>query len=61
MNLQNMRKEIRELRNSLLYKYEPVCRAFVLGTEDSPTEEDIAAYRESHPNTHVVVLYRRDC
>jgi len=36
MNIQSMRKEIQELRNSLLYKHEPVCKAFVLGAEDKP-------------------------
>jgi hypothetical protein len=61
MNIQSMRKEIRELRDSLLYKYEPVCKAFVLGTKDSPTEEEIEAYREAHPHTHVVVLFLKDC
>jgi hypothetical protein len=61
MNLQSMRNEIRELRNSLLYKYEPVCKAFVMGAEDSPTEEEIEAYRQAHPQTHIVILYRKDC
>lgn len=28
MNLQSMRKEISDLRGSLLYKYEPVCKSF---------------------------------
>lgn len=61
MNLQSMRKEIRELRNSILYKYEPVCKAFIIGAEDSPTEEEIEAYRRDHPHTRVVVLTRKDC
>jgi hypothetical protein len=61
MNIQSMRKEIRELRNSLLYKYEPVCKAFILGTEDSPPAEEIEAYRQAHPRTHIVILFSKDC
>jgi hypothetical protein len=61
MNIQSIRKEIKELRDSFLYKYEPACKAFILGAEDSPTEAEIQTYREAHPHTHVVVLYRRDC
>lgn len=56
MNFQSMRKEIQELRNSFLYKYEPACKAFVLETEDSPTEANIEAYWEANPHTHVILL-----
>lgn len=61
MNLQSMRSKIRELRNSILYKYEPACKAFIMGAKDSPTEEEIKAYRTAHPRTRVIVLYRKDC
>lgn len=61
MNLKSVRKEIQELRNFLLYKYEPVCKAFILGAENSSSEADIRAYREAHPYTRVVVLTRKDC
>jgi hypothetical protein len=61
MNIQSMRKEIREFRDSLLYKYEPACKAFILGVEDSSTETEIASYRKAHPRTYIVILYRKDC
>lgn len=35
-------------------------QAFILGAEDSSTKEEIEAYREAHPHTHVVILYQRD-
>lgn len=61
MNLQSMRKEIQELRNFLLYKDEPVCKAFIMGAKDSPTEEEIKSYRQGHSHTRVVVLTLREC
>jgi hypothetical protein len=33
-----MRKEIREFWDSILYKYDPACKAFILGAEDSPSD-----------------------
>jgi hypothetical protein len=33
----------------------------ILGAEDSPTEEEIEAYKEAHPRTHIVILFRRNC
>lgn len=61
MKIESIRKEIQELRNSLRYKFEPVYKAFILGADDSPTEEEIEAYRQAHPYTHVILLYRKDC
>jgi len=61
MNVTAIRKEIRELKNSILWKHEPVCKAFILGAKDSPAEAEIEAYRKDHPHTHVVLLYRKDC
>lgn len=61
MNLQSVRSEIGELRNSLLYQYEPTCKAFILGAKDSPTEAEVEDYRKDHPHTKVVVLTRKDC
>ena len=55
------KKEILELKDSILWKHEPVCKAFILGANDSPTEEEIPAYRQEHPHTKVVVLTRKDC
>lgn len=53
--------EIRDLRDSLLYKSEPICKAFILGSKDSPIEGEIKAYRQDHPHTRVVVLARKNC
>jgi hypothetical protein len=33
----------------------------ILGEKDSSTEEEIAAYRQVHPQAHVIVLYQKDC
>ncbi len=60
MNLLGIRKEIREIKHTILYKYEPVCKAFILGKEDSPIEDEIEAYRQDHPLTRAVVLTRKD-
>ena len=35
-----LKKKIRELKNSILWQHEPVCKAFVLGAKDSPTDAD---------------------
>jgi len=56
-----MRKEIQELRNSLLYKYEPVCKVFILGINESPTEAEVEDYRRDHPHTRVIQLIRKSC
>lgn len=61
MNLLGIKKEIRELKNSIIWKQELVCRAFILGAEDSLTEEEIEAYRQNHPHTRVTVLNWKDC
>lgn len=61
MNVSGIRKEIKAFKDSILWKHEPICKVFVFGAEDSPTEEEIAAYREAHPHTHIIVLYRKDC
>jgi len=61
MNVREIRKEIKELKNSIVSLYEPVCKAFILGAEDSPTEEEIEAYRQAHPHTRVVLLTRKNC
>jgi hypothetical protein len=36
-------------------------KVFFLGTEESSIEAEIEAYKEAHPLTHVVILYRKDC
>lgn len=61
MSISGIRKEIKELRDSILRKHEPVCKAFVIGAEGSPTEVEIETYRIDHPHTRVVVLTRKDC
>jgi hypothetical protein len=35
-----LKKKIRELKNSILWQHEPVCKAFVLGAKDSPADAD---------------------
>jgi len=59
MTLQQMRKEIQEIKNSIITQYEPLKKVFILGVEDSPTETEIEAYSQAHPFTHILKLTRQ--
>jgi hypothetical protein len=61
MNVMSIRKEIRELKNSIIWKQEPVCEAFIMGAKNSLTKAEIEAYRKDHPHTKVIVLTRKGC
>jgi hypothetical protein len=61
MSLQKLRKEIQELKEALITRFEPLCKIFILGVKDSPTEADIGAYAQAHPHTHIVKLIRKNC
>jgi len=65
MSLQKLRKEIRELKNSIIAQYEPLCKVFVFrengSTDEGETEEDLKAYVAAHPQTHVLKLIRKSC
>lgn len=61
MSIRQLRTEIKELKDSIISQYEPACKVFIMGTKDSPPEEEITAYRRDHSHTRVVVLFRRGC
>lgn len=61
MNVMSIRKEIRELKNSIIWKQKPVCKAFIMGAKDGPTKAEIEAYRKDHPHIKVIVLTRKEC
>jgi hypothetical protein len=61
MTLLQIRKEIAELKNSIITQYEPLCKVFILGGKDSPVEAEIEAYSQAHPHTHVLKLIRKSC
>jgi predicted nucleotidyltransferase len=65
MSLQHLRKEIQELKNSLITQYEPLCKVFIFRengfTDARETEEDLKAYAAAHPHTHVLKLIRKSC
>ena len=65
MSLQQLRKEIQELKNSIITQYEPLCKVFVFRengfTDTEETEEDLKAYVAAHPHTHVLKLIRKSC
>ncbi|MFY9338893.1 MAG: hypothetical protein WAQ47_08340 [Methanosarcina flavescens] len=34
---------------------------FILGSENSPAEAEVKAYRREHPHTRVILLTQKDC
>ena len=65
MSLLQLRKEIQELKNSIITQYEPQFKIFVFRengfTDAGETEEDLKAYVAAHPHTHVLKLIRKSC
>jgi len=65
MSLLQIRKELKELKNSIITQYEPLCKVFVFRdngfTYTGETEEYLKAYRAAHPHTHVLKLIRKSC
>ena len=65
MSLLQLRKEIKELKNSIITQYEPQFKIFVFHvngfTDVGETEEDVNTYITAHPHTHVLKLIRKSC
>ncbi len=61
MSIKGLRAEISKLKKLFVSQYKPACKLFILGVKDSPTEDDIEAYRSSHASTHILILTRKSC
>lgn len=65
MSLLQLRKGLKELKNSIITQYEPQFKIFVFRenefTDSRETEEDLNAYLAAHPHTHVLKLIRKSC
>lgn len=61
MSIKRLSAEISELKKLFISQYEPAYKLFILGVKDTPTEDDIEAYRSSHPHTRVITLIRKSC
>jgi hypothetical protein len=65
MSLTQLKKELKELKNSIITQYEPQFKIFVFRvnglTDAGETEEDVNTYIAAHPHTHVLKLIRRSC
>jgi hypothetical protein len=65
MSLTQLKKELKELKNSIITQYEPQFKIFVFRvnglTDAGETEEDVNTYIAAYPHTHVLKLIRRSC
>ena len=65
MSLQQLRKELTELKNSIITQYEPQFKIFIFCengfTNTGEREEDFKVYVAAHPHTHVLKLIRKSC
>lgn len=65
MRLQGLRKEISELKTSIVTQYEPQYKIFIFRenglTDAGENEEDFRSYTVAHPHTHVLKLIRKSC
>lgn len=59
MSLQQLKRELEELKRSIVRETEPLCKVFILGKADSPSEDEIEAYAALHPHTHILKLTRK--
>jgi hypothetical protein len=63
MSIQQLRKNVEELKQSFITKYEPACKIFVfdgLTTEEGLTAANVESYSIKHPQTHIVTLFVED-
>lgn len=65
MTVQQLRKAIEEIKNSFITQYEPSYALFIfnedgLTTTEGLTVEDVEAYSQAHPHTHIVRLQLED-
>jgi hypothetical protein len=65
MSFLQLRKELNELKNSIITQYEPQFKIFIFRengfTDAGETEEDLKAYVTAYPHTHVLKLIRKSC
>lgn len=65
MTVQQLKKCIQELKNSIIVQHELQHKIFIFRenglTEAGETEEDFKAYVVAHPHTHVLKLIRKSC
>jgi hypothetical protein len=65
MTLQQLKKEIKELKSSIISETQPAVKIFVfkiggqITTEDL-TATDVCAYEKAHPRTKILRLQRAD-
>lgn len=63
MSFLKLRKELKELKNSIITQYEPQFKTFVFQvnglTAAGETEEDVNTYIAAHSHTHVLKLFRK--
>lgn len=56
MTIQQIKKDIQELKRSIVTRSEPLCKVFISGVCGSHTEEEISAYEAANPHTRVIRL-----
>lgn len=65
MSLLQLRKDIQDLKNSLIYETQPIVKVFVfkiggLVTTEGLTVAEVNAYAKEHPYTQILRLQRAD-
>lgn len=65
MSFQQLKRELKELKNSLITQYEPQNKIFIFQenglTDAGETEGDLKVYVATHPHTRVLKLIRKSC
>jgi hypothetical protein len=65
MSLLQIRKDMQELKNLIMFETQPAFKIFIFRengfTDAGETEECLKAYRAAHPHTHVLKLIRKSC
>lgn len=59
MSLQQLKRELTELKRLIIRDNEPVFKVLILGKPDSPSSEEIKAYSIEHPRTRIIKLTRK--
>ncbi len=63
MSILQLRKELKELKNSLIPETQNRIFIFRVNglTDAGENEEDVRSYAVAHPHTHVLKLIRKSC
>jgi len=61
MSLQQIKRDITELKRSLVTASGPLCKVFISGACGNHTEEEMSAYEAANPHTHIIKLIRKSC